>query len=224
MPHGLKPVTPAYLRRRRRAQRACAATGWNGPGHAASGAPADPREDGRLEKPLPGLPGCPLSDRPDLDGGDLLVNLDRGIRRIVLAVSLSLFVSGFGVSGYAVWDRVEREAERARAAREAQVAEDECIRLAEKAKRQPLDPNERAKLKVFCPLLHPSLEDVVVVRDAPWSSRLVGIVRAGGETPFQAAVIGILASAGLAAFPWGLFCLIRWIVWGFRSESPPGRL
>ncbi len=161
------------------------------------------------------------------------MNFERGAQRIVLVLSIGVLCAGLGLVAQAVWQKAEERAEQARfMAEQRAFAEMEaaCRRLGLVLRREagvtpllPPDRRCRPRTRDDIPpeLLQPDFSDLMA--PAPDRGPLATwVVWLGHPTlwgPFATAVLGALVSAGLAALPWGVFYLVRWIVRGFRGKT-----
>lgn len=155
-----------------------------------------------------------------------MANLERGIRRITLAVSIAVFLIGTGGTVYTVY-RVLDYHQRVEEARRYREAAERCeLKEAARAKARPpeLKPKRDADGLWILPQRNRLLlEDL----PNPWCRMLRGWARGPGIPlygwwlwpPAQIALAGMAISVGLAAVPWGLFYLGRWIAHGFLKGT-----
>lgn len=149
------------------------------------------------------------------------MNLERGLRRITLTISLAALIAGLLVTGYDTYRIVQHVS--------AMQEYGACLREAESFPDKPdkacnlMDRNSK-ELGCYYILnnsaanrLWPTHLGYVLQFTIVWAPSLA----TNGEYELYTMallplIIGVLLSTGLAAIPWGVFYLVRWIVYGFK--------
>lgn len=166
--------------------------------------------------------------------------MERGFRRIVLVVSMAVFV----FSGWQVWEVVDQGVTERRWRAWAQQAcakgmagqvidlteltdeagalrpaaeelKEACLELTideaiERAQNRPPIPSSKGRAQKRQQAWEHSTPWPLWIW-TPWETFWL-------RRPWHAAWVGALTSAGLALIPWGIFYLLRWIAAGFRAS------
>ena len=137
-----------------------------------------------------------------------MANVESGLRRVTLVVSLGVFLVALGLAGNEI-HQIMNYRERMRLVHISQQHADECAQLERRAraiqqKPADLDPS----LYRDCEL-EKALFGGVVRQPQPlapeWWGWNLGLIGA----------IGLVVCAAVGSIPWGIFYLTRWIVRGF---------